>query len=75
MKSIFKKLCNLTHTSQAADAHLRHRSFSLPLVHGPTDRHGGPGITSDAPGQDRVTAPVMLTGSLFLVALSHLTRV
>lgn len=50
---------------------LRHRSFSLPLVHGSASGHGRSGVAADAPDQHRVTAG-MSPGNLLLIALSHL---
>lgn len=59
--------------SVAVNPHLRHGSFSLPLVHGPASGHDGAGVAADAPDQHRVTAAVF-TGNLLLIALSHLRK-
>lgn len=47
--------------------------FGLPLVHGPASIHSGPGVATDAPGQNRVPAPVLLLLGSF-VSLCHLTQ-
>lgn len=47
--------------------------LSLPLVHGPAGVHSRTGVAADAPGQNRVPAPVLLLGRFF-VSLCHLTQ-
>lgn len=56
--------------------HLCLSGLGLPLVHGPAGVHSGPGVAADAPGQNRVPAPMLLLlGSLVsLVSLCHLTE-
>lgn len=53
-------------------SHLGLSDLALPLVHGPACIHSWPGVTADSPGQDRVPAPVLPLGSLF-VSVCHLT--
>lgn len=45
--------------------------LSLSLVHGSTSIHSRTGVAANAPGQDRVPAPMLLLGR-FLVSLCHL---
>lgn len=53
--------------------HLGLSGLGLPLVHGPAGVHSGTGVAADAPGQNRVPAPMLLLGRLF-VSLCHLTK-
>lgn len=45
----------------------------LSLVHGSAGIHSRTGVPENAPGQDRVPAPMLLLGR-FLVSLCHLKR-
>lgn len=54
--------------------HLGLSGLGLPLVHGPAGVHSGTGVAANAPGQNRVPAPVLLLGRFLLVALCHLSQ-